>query len=230
MEKLLLMVLVATCWARPQDLSGKVLVFPKKTNTDHVKLITSKTTFNSVTVSNLFRFLTDLTRNYGLFSMATPVFSNDFCLFKIQSQDAIRMHARDGVTDFQSLSFPPNTWHSMCSTWRSDNGLAQLWVDGKPTIKRFIHSGQAISGVPIIILGQEQDSYGGQFDIDQSFEGMISRLHMWDYVLSESEIRRYVSDQNFTPGNVLNWRALDFTMSGKIVVDEEPRVVTHVLL
>ncbi|XP_060906620.1 serum amyloid P-component-like [Labrus mixtus] len=218
----LLMVMFATCFATPQDLSGKVLVFPRETSTDHVKLLTSKTKFDSVTVC--FRFITDLSRNYGLFSLATPSFSNDFVLFKINSRDDIRMHALDGGTDFLSLSFPPNTWHSMCSTWRSDNGLAQLWVDGKHTIKRFIKTGP-ITGAPITVLGQEQDSYGGGFDASQSFLGMITKLHMWDYVLSNAEIKRYVADAQFTPGNVFNWRSLELEISGNIFVEEESEVM-----
>lgn len=174
-----------------------------------------------LTAAPLFRFFTDLTRNYGLFSLSTPAHNNDFVLFKINSQDVIRMHARDGGTDFLSLSFPPNTWHHMCATWRSTDGLAQLWVDGKPSVKRFIHSGQPITGVPIAILGQEQDSYGGGFDAGQSFIGMISRLHLWDYVLSSAEIKRYLNDTNFTPGNVFNWRALDYEIKGQVVLDDE---------
>ncbi|XP_071759462.1 serum amyloid P-component-like [Centroberyx gerrardi] len=220
MEKfLLLMVMFATCYAAPQDLSGKVFVFPRETSTAHVKLLTSRNKFNSVTAC--LRFFTDLSRNYGLFSLATPAHSNDFVLFKINSEDVIRMHARDGGTDFLALSLERNTWHSLCATWTSDTGVAQLWVDGKPTVKRFIHSGQPITGAPITILGQEQDSYGGGFDATQSFIGMLSDVHMWDYVLSPSEIQRYVDDMNFTPGNIFNWRALEFQITGQILVEEK---------
>ncbi|XP_054637572.1 C-reactive protein-like isoform X2 [Dunckerocampus dactyliophorus] len=220
MEKLfLLMVMLATCCAAPTDLSDKVFVFPKETNTDHVKLLTSKTSFDAVTVC--LRFFTDLTRNYGLFSLATVAHSNDFLLFKRDTNDVMSVQARGGSTNFLSLSFPPNSWHSMCATWNSQNGVAQLWVDGKQTIKRFIHSGQPISGKPITILGQEQDTYGGGFDAGQSFIGMISRLHMWDYVLSAAEIQRYVEDANFSPGNVFNWRALDYEIVGNVLVEEE---------
>ncbi|XP_077432117.1 C-reactive protein-like [Vanacampus margaritifer] len=222
MEKLLvLMVMLATCCAHniTVDLSGKVFVFPGATTNDHVNLMTSKTPFSAVTVC--LRFLTDLRRNYALFSLATPTISNDFLIFKPNKDNVIRIHARNGGADFLSVSFPPNSWHTLCVTWNSVNGISQLWLDGKPTIKRFIHSGQPISGKPSVILGQEQDKYGGGFDVSQSFIGMISRLHMWDYVLSPYEIRRYEQDTNFTPGNVFNWRALDFEVVGKVLVEDE---------
>ncbi|XP_061676912.1 C-reactive protein-like [Syngnathoides biaculeatus] len=220
MEKLLVvMVMLASCCAETRDLTGKVFVFPKETSQDHVKLLTPKTSFGAVTVC--LRFLTDLTRNYGLFSVATPASSNEFVLFKLNTDGAISVQTRNGGTHFLSLSFPPNSWHTLCSTWNSANGIGQLWVDGKPTIKRIVHSGRPISGKLITILGQEQDTYGGGFDASQSFIGMISRLHMWDYVLSPSEIRRYEVESNFTPGNVFNWRALDFEITGNIFVDDE---------
>ncbi|XP_037640457.1 C-reactive protein-like [Sebastes umbrosus] len=223
MEKLLLlMVMLATCCAAPQDLSGKVFVFPRESNVDRVKLLTPQTTLNSVTTC--LRFKTDLARNYVLFSLATTRFSNNFVLYKLTSSNTIRMHAHDGGTDFLSLSLAPNTWHSVCGTWRSDNGLAQLWVDGKATIKRFIKAGP-ITGAPISILGQDQDNYGGGFAADQSFVGMLTKVHMWDYVLPAAEIKRYMVDAHFTPGNVFNWRALNYEITGQVVVDEESEVM-----
>ncbi|XP_061838519.1 C-reactive protein-like [Nerophis lumbriciformis] len=220
MEKLFLITLMlATCSAVPRDLSGKVFVFPKETATDHIKLLTSKTSLNAVTVC--LRFLTDLSRNYGLLSLATATHNNDLVLFKSNSQDVMSMHARDSNTDFLAVSLPPNSWHSMCATWNSENGVAQLWVDGKQTVKRFIHSGQPISGDFITILGQEQDSYGGGFDAKQSFIGMISRFHMWDYVIAPEEIYRYMWDVHFTPGNVFNWRALDYQIVGDVLLEQE---------
>lgn len=223
MKKLfLLLVMFTTCCAITKDLSGKVFVFPRETNRDHVKLQTSQTKFNFVTVC--LRFQTDLTRNYGLFSLSTSTHSNDFVLFKINSEDVIRIHARDGGTDFLSLSLSPNTWHSMCATWRADNGLAQLWVDGKATIKRFIQTGP-ITGAPITILGQEQDSYGGGFDANQSFIGMITQVHMWDSVLTAADIKRYMDNKHFTPGNVFNWGNLDYETTGQVLVEEESEVM-----
>ncbi|XP_019747693.1 serum amyloid P-component-like [Hippocampus comes] len=220
MEKLLVfMVMLASCYAETKDLSGKVLVFPRETATDYVKLMTPKTSLSALTVC--FRFKTDLSRNYALFSLATPAISNDFVLFKTSDNDVMRVHARNGGADFKPLSFPPNAWHTMCTTWDSEDGLAQLWMDGKSTDKKFIHSGQPISGKPSTVLGQEQDSYGGGFDASQSFVGMISRLHMWDRVLSPQEIQQYQDDSCFTPGNVFNWRALDYEVVGNILVEQE---------
>nr|XP_043890498.1 serum amyloid P-component-like [Solea senegalensis] len=220
MEKLLLLfALISTCFAAPQDLSNKVFVFPKETNTDHIKLLTTKTQFNAFTVC--LRFFTDLKRPYGLFSLATPTKSNSLVIYKPDVQNVLRIHAVDPHTDFQSVSFAANAWHSLCTTWSSDNGLAQVWLNGKPTIKRFITSGLPITGAPKTILGQEQDKYDGGFDLSQSFVGMISKVHMWDHVVAPAEIRRYMNGKYFTPGNVFNWQALEYEIIGKIYVEED---------
>ncbi len=46
-----------------------------------------------------------------------------------------------------------------------------------------------IDRVGILILGQEQDAYGGFFDLNQAFSGEITQLEMWESVLSNSAIQ-----------------------------------------
>ena len=156
--------------------------------------------------------------------MSTPTLYDAFVLYKMNPENILSVGARSGSVNFLSMSFTRNTWHSLCATWRSDNGVAQLWVDGKATIKRFIQTGD-ITGSPIALLGQEQDSYGGDFDATQSFIGMITNFHMWDYVVPAPEIKRYMMDKHFTPGNVFNWRALDYEITGQVLVEEESEVM-----
>lgn len=68
---------------------------------------------------------------------------------------------------------------------------------------------------------QEQDSHGGGFDQRQCFTGMMSDVHMWNYVLSSCEIQNYMVDQNFTPGNVLNWKALEYQIFSKVLIEDK---------
>ncbi|KAF1387868.1 hypothetical protein PFLUV_G00084380 [Perca fluviatilis] len=87
-------------------------------------------------------------------------------------------------------------------------------------MRKYVSSG-AIRGSPIIILGQEQDAHGGGFDLKQCFVGMMSDVHMWDYTLSPCEMQKYVDDLNFTPGNVLNWRAMEFQIIGRVLIEDK---------
>ena len=68
---------------------------------------------------------------------------------------------------------------------------------------------------------QEQDSHGGGFDLKQSFVGMMSDVHMWDYILSPCEIQKYVDELNFTPGNVLNWSAMELQITDRVLIEDK---------
>ncbi len=68
---------------------------------------------------------------------------------------------------------------------------------------------------------QDQDSHGGGFAIGDSFAGMMSDVHMWDYTLSPCEIQNYTNDLSFTPGNVLNWGALSFQTTGRVLIENK---------
>ncbi|XP_070822493.1 C-reactive protein-like [Chaetodon trifascialis] len=217
MDFLLLLVLLTACAASPRDLSGKMFTFPEETNTANVRLTTSRQDFSAVTVC--LRSITDLTRDHMIFSLATPSAHNGFLIFKSSTSGLIYVTVNNKDIKFGAQDYKLNVWHTICSTWDSASGLVQLWHDGKPSIRKFV-GGSKITK-PIVILGQEQDSYGGAFHSKQSFVGMVSDVHMWDYILSPYEIQRYVDDLNFTPGNVLNWRALEFQTSGRVLIEDK---------
>ena len=39
-----------------------------------------------------------------------------------------------------------------------------------------------------LVLGQEQDSVGGGFSEEESFQGMLSNVNVWDHVLDSAQI------------------------------------------
>lgn len=165
-----------------------------------------------------------MSKSYSILSVATALHQNAFVLFKTDEEDVFRVHVLDAGADFLSVPIAPNTWHSMCITWDSATGLAQLWLDGNSTVKRYVKTGP-ITGPPSIILGQDQDSYGGSFDAKQSFVGMLSNFQMWDYVLPAAEIRLYMDGPCFTPGNVIDWRNIQHELAGKAVLEKVSDVV-----
>ncbi|XP_073342296.1 C-reactive protein-like [Pagrus major] len=198
-----------------------MFIFPRETSTAHVRLTTTKQDLRAVTVC--LRSFTDLQRSYTLFSLATPSASNGFLIFKSDHNNEIGLWVRDQNQYFRGQNYKLNTWHSLCSIWDSASGLAQLWLDGKPSSLRLISSGSSISGPIIIVLGQDQDTHGGGFVIEDSFMGMLSDVHMWDYAISPCEIQNYMVDQTFTSGNVLNWRALEFQIIGPVLIEDEQK-------
>ncbi|XP_054904182.1 C-reactive protein-like [Poeciliopsis prolifica] len=222
MKALLLFVMMTACDALMQDLSGKMFTFPQETNRAHVQLNTSKINFSAVTVCH--RSFTDLKRDHMLFSLSTPNSPNDFLIFWDNTNKEMEAHIKNKKSEYGGLDYKPNTWHSICTTWDSVTGLTQLWFNGQPSVRKFTNSGSNIRGPVNIVVGQEQDSHGGGFDLKQCFIGMMSDVHMWDYVLSGCEIQNYVDERNFTPGNVLNWRALDYQIVDKVLSENKVTV------
>ncbi|XP_062376061.1 mucosal pentraxin-like [Sardina pilchardus] len=210
-------VLFTACCAAPQDLSGKIFTFPVESNVARARLQPSGNNFTSATVC--LRFFTDLTRGYSLFSTASSASNNDL---SIEANKGLFVFTRAKVSRFNGLPDKPNTWYSICTTWDSNSGLAQVWINGNPSTRKLGFKGN-LDGELNIVLGQEQDAVDGGFDAKQSFVGMITDVHMWDYVLSACEIQRFANDLNFTPGNVINWRALDFTIVGDVVIEDSQR-------
>uniref|UniRef100_A0A672JAM5 Pentraxin family member n=1 Tax=Salarias fasciatus TaxID=181472 RepID=A0A672JAM5_SALFA len=222
MKLLIVLAMLAAGAASVQDLSGKMFTFPVQNDRARVRLITSKQQFRAVTVCH--RSFTDIKRNHGLFSLSTSGSSNSFLIFWDETNKEMEAHIMNQKSEFIGLDYKANMWHSICTTWDSATGLVQLWFNGRPTISKFVFVDTAITGSTIIILGQEQDAHGGGFDSDQAFVGMMSDVHMWDYVLSSCEIQSYVDELNFTPGNVLNWKALQFVITDKVLVEPKSSV------
>ncbi|XP_024123792.2 C-reactive protein-like [Oryzias melastigma] len=220
MKLLLLLVLLGTATAKVQDLSGKMFTFPQPTNSAQVRMSLANQVYKAVTVCH--RSVTDLKRDHAIFSIATPSDDNAYLVFWHNVVQEMQTYVKTTTAaGYREWDYKSNKWHSICTTWDSVTGLGQMWFDGVPSIRKFIRSGEAIIGQPIVILGQEQDKHGGGFDINQSFVGMMSDVHMWDYILSPCEIQNYMENLHFTPGNVLNWNALDFDISGHVLIEDK---------
>lgn len=205
--------------AAAEDMSGKMLNFPEETKTAHVRLNVNykSKSFSAFTVC--LRAFTDLKRDHSLFSLATRVKANEILIFYDHSNKHLELYIHDVAARYEILDYVPNKWHSICTTWNSKTGVVQLWFNGQPLTRKFV--GSTVSGIPVIILGQEQDRYGSRFDTKQSFVGMLTDVHMWDYEIAPCEIQKYVEELNITPGNVINWAALDFQAQGRVFVEKK---------
>ncbi|XP_040203114.1 uncharacterized protein LOC120933786 [Rana temporaria] len=197
----------------PQHLEDKVFVFPKETNTDHV-ILRPTITEPLQKVSVCLRSYTDLSRPYTPFSIATPGKDNAFVIY-LQPPNTCSVYINQELTSFRTDSESLD-WRHICVTWDSDTGVVQLWVNGKFYPRRGSMKGSSIAAETSIVLGQEQDSFGGKFDEKQSLVGEISDVHMWDYVLTPEDIKIVISGRH--NGNVINWVSLYSEIKGEVLV------------
>ncbi|KAG9338078.1 hypothetical protein JZ751_027156 [Albula glossodonta] len=219
MEKLLvLLVLIAGCNSQAQDLSGKVLVFPKRSYSDYVTLKPNKTDGGLKAMTVCLRFISDDKNGQTLFSMATSGHHNTPLLYKYA--DRYEVHMRATSLLFYGLPNEMNKWHSYCFTWESITGLVQLWVDGVGSMKQMAHKSGSVEANPSIILGQDQDKVGGGFSSSESFVGNIKDVHVWDYVISDCEVQHYTGGSGFKYGNVIDWKTVNYTDHGDVVIEK----------
>nr|XP_020765248.1 C-reactive protein-like [Odocoileus virginianus texanus] len=219
MERLLwcFLVLISFSSASGQtDLHKKAFVFPKESDNSYVSLKTQlKTPLTAFTVC--LYFYTELApiRDYSIFSYATKEQYNEILLFWSKGK-GYSFSVRGREVLFQSPGNTDAPTH-ICATWESASGIAELWVNGKPRVRKSLQKGASLGTDASIILGQEQDAFAGAFDRNQCLVGDIGDVNMWDFVLSPEEINAVYTGGTFSP-NVLYWEELNYEANGEVFV------------
>nr|NP_001089632.1 uncharacterized protein LOC734692 precursor [Xenopus laevis]AAH99327.1 MGC116521 protein [Xenopus laevis] len=201
-----------------EDLGGKVFLFPKATDTARVILkpmITKRV--ESVTVC--LESYTAFTREHSLFSLAVPGMDNALLIYS-EPPNRYQLFVNQESYNFQ-VNPEVLDWKHTCVSWESESGVVQLWINGKLYPRTVMKKTSLIDIEASIILGQEQDSYGGKFDIQQCFVGEITNVHMWDYVLTQEEIQKVLAGKKDMNGNIINWRSLQYEIKGDVVVQPQ---------
>ena len=115
-----------------------------------------------------------------------------------------------------SVTANDGTWHHICASWLSSSGSWKFYKDGDlkedhTNLKR----GHTIRQGGTLVLGQEQDSFGGGFETSQSFQGMLSNVNVWEQPLTEAQIQQMSQScllDGQDEGNVYKWP--DFVFHG----------------
>ncbi|XP_069601670.1 jeltraxin-like [Ranitomeya imitator] len=195
------------------NVGKNVILFPWQTATDYVILKPRlSSALKQLTVC--LRSYTELSRHYALFSIATPGSKNDntFLIYSMPpniisvtvNQEDIRFKVDPEVLD----------WKHTCVTWDSVTGLLQLWINGKCYPKRVTKTRSPIGPQMNVILGQDQDTYGGTFEAVQSFVGEICEVNMWDFVLSPAKLTQYFYFYGDINGNIITSKNYQYERRG----------------
>uniref|UniRef100_A0A3B4Z7Z9 Pentraxin family member n=1 Tax=Stegastes partitus TaxID=144197 RepID=A0A3B4Z7Z9_9TELE len=199
------LVILTACDAIPRDLSGKMFIFPREGNFLYVRKAIRQN-FHAVTVC--LRSVTDLARGHTPFSLSTIYSSNAFVISWNAADKVMELYVDGRKTEYRGLDYKLSAWHSVCTTWNAQSGLLQLWFDGQRLMKKTSTSG-IIRGPFAIVVGQREKYYGKGYSMEHSFVGLMSDVHMWDSILSDCDIQKYMNELKFPPGNVLNWTEMD---------------------
>jgi len=118
------------------------------------------------------------------FSYATSTHDNSI-LLRVDATQYFRTTTSESSLHLD-VTLVKNVWYHHCFSWKS--GEANFYINGM----KIKYSGTAPAGKIILggklILGQEQDSLGGYFDVTQAFRGEMLNLNVFKKKLSLEEV------------------------------------------
>ncbi|XP_062406814.1 amyloid P component, serum [Sardina pilchardus] len=204
-----------------EDLSGKVFSFPQYGRTPHVRLTPSNSS-TQVSATFCLRVFTDFDHyEFALFSTATAKQSRSFTVIRRGAEKQYQIVVDGNEVNFYGLPFDLNKWNSICVTLDGKPGLSQIFVNGIHSLKKEHMPGVSIADNPIIILGRDQNNYGGELDRKKGFVGQMRNVNMWNYVFSPCEIESYMQELVYNTGNNIDWKKMDFSHHGVLLENYE---------
>ncbi|XP_009463235.1 PREDICTED: LOW QUALITY PROTEIN: serum amyloid P-component-like [Nipponia nippon] len=194
------------------DLVYNMFVFPQKTKNSHV-LVRAKPEQPLQNFTVCLQSYTDLTQPHNLFSYATKAQDNEILLFKPKPSE-YRFYVGGR---FVSFSVPKHITASehVCTSWESTTGIMGFWFNGKPWPRKGLQRGYTVGAEAAIVLGQEQDAFGGGFNAQQSFVGEISSVYMWDTGISTSGVRVAMYNM-LDKAPIFGWRNFPYKIVGEV--------------
>ncbi|MGH0172577.1 UNVERIFIED_CONTAM: hypothetical protein FKN15_070544 [Acipenser sinensis] len=116
------------------------------------------------------------------------------------------MHFVIGDPAFRELPVGPlldRGWHHLCVIWSSIEGKYWYYVDRRLSAagSKF-QKGYEVPSGGSLVLGQEQDSVGGGFDVAESFVGSLAGLAAWNRALTPGEVSGIATGKGLPRGTV----------------------------
>nr|XP_033779658.1 serum amyloid P-component-like [Geotrypetes seraphini] len=200
------------------DLGNNVILFPNESITSYVILKPLEIS-SLISFTVCLNYYTALTRDFALFSFANPEKANDILIY-MQGSSTYSVSVGDEDVYFIAPERTPG-WKHICISWESSTGVVTLWINGNALPRKTLKKGYSIKAQPFIALGQDQDSYGGSFDKKQSYEGEISDVQMWNFILSPNQIQLAMVNSNSINGNILNWKSMEYELKGDAIIQSK---------
>lgn len=160
-----------------------------------------------------------LSRPYALFSYATRSSDNDFLIFK-DKPNMYSVTVGGSVVNFNIPKRDIPQWEHVCVSWSSTDGLIYFWLNGVLLPRLGTKRGYTISPQAYIVLGQDQDTFGGGFDINQSFMGDMSEVNVWPQKLTNNDVR-LLTKGDTVPNALARWNSFNYTLQDYVVVTDE---------
>uniref|UniRef100_A0A671PGR3 Pentraxin (PTX) domain-containing protein n=1 Tax=Sinocyclocheilus anshuiensis TaxID=1608454 RepID=A0A671PGR3_9TELE len=191
---------------------GSMLLFPSASTENHVTFQRSfQTGIHELSICTWLKV--DAKYLGTILSYATENNDNMLVLYGRNSGILGVMNFVIGNPAYRELSLQnilDGHWHHLCIIWSSIEGRFWYYLDShliSPASK--FQKGYEIPPGGSMILGQEQDSIGGDFDEAEAFVGRLAGFALWTRSLSHAEVSGLASGKGVPRGAVLSLDDVD---------------------
>jgi len=163
---------------------AKALRFPEEISTENYVKLTSAISkpLTAISVCTWIKKFLDPRETHYWFSYAVVDETNEIVL----SDWMYNIFAQAWMGSSNVILFK-NEWYHICVTWSASSSKIDYYVNGI-FVNSKDRSASNIRADGILILGQEQDSYGGSFDLKQSFGGDLYQLNVFSRKLLAEDV------------------------------------------
>uniref|UniRef100_UPI00358E6A86 neuronal pentraxin-2-like n=1 Tax=Myxine glutinosa TaxID=7769 RepID=UPI00358E6A86 len=187
--------------------------FPLRTNYMYARLQHSLPEMHSF---SLCLWLRAAGPNAGTpFSYAVPGQPNEIALME-WGGNPMELVVNDKIAQLP-LKLKDSRWHHVCVTWTTRDGVWEAFQDGSSHGSGDnLAPWRPVEAGGTIILGQEQDIIGGNFDATQAFMGEMAQLGVWNRVLTSHEVSDLASCSRLPPEAVIGWHPVEVELHGGV--------------
>uniref|UniRef100_A0A672HKY5 Pentraxin family member n=1 Tax=Salarias fasciatus TaxID=181472 RepID=A0A672HKY5_SALFA len=209
----------ANCFSSScSDLQFSALNFPRESQEGFANVNVSFPAMSAISVCVRVQWDPQWNEVSTIFSYAAPVFTNEFQLrgqVDVQGRILLALIIHGKHLPYKAWFPNDGAWHHICVTWRRSDSLWAIYVDGdRRDTSSNTDTSRDVYGDGILILGQDQDSFGGNFT--EPFSGNITDLNVWNTSLEERHVRALNACSALTQERLFSW-SLDLLSSHPVV-------------
>ncbi|XP_029960793.1 adhesion G-protein coupled receptor D2 [Salarias fasciatus] len=201
-----------------QYLQFSALNFPRESQEGFANVNVSFPAMSAISVCVRVQWDPQWNEVSTIFSYAAPVFTNEFQLrgqVDVQGRILLALIIHGKHLPYKAWFPNDGAWHHICVTWRRSDSLWAIYVDGdRRDTSSNTDTSRDVYGDGILILGQDQDSFGGNFT--EPFSGNITDLNVWNTSLEERHVRALNACSALTQERLFSW-SLDLLSSHPVV-------------
>ncbi len=155
---------------------------------------------------------TTTTGTESILSYFVPGSNNEFLLSR---PDALRLWIGTVPID-TTISIADGNWHHLAITWASGGGALEFFVDGESQFTGTLAAGHSLVPGGSFVIGQDQDTAGGGFQLGQGFDGQIDETGVYSRVLTSVEVATLARNVVAAGTGNINVTASDVALGGSL--------------